>query len=168
MALDRTETRVKLQAPNGSYYPVTLADKGDGVIVPEGDAESGGSSSGDAYVALLGDDAQVYRWSLNDPEESVVTHRIALSVDQAESAVAGLDLRLGSAWLRVTVELKPDGDGNSVPVLVTVAGTPWSEAAGGGAAMTRAEFVENGLGTEFERDLVGAEFSGNKVECEFA
>lgn len=129
MSLDRTATAVRLGSTDGLHYSVPLIDEGGGVVIPEADNTTGAAQSSDTYVALLGDDEQVYRWSLRNNEEdsTIIEHDLKLSPDQAESYLPGVDLQFGESWLRVSVELQLDGDGNQVPTLVVGPGTPFVE-----------------------------------------
>lgn len=129
MSLDRTATTVRLRSTDGLHYTVRMVDEGDGVVIPEADNTTGSAQSSDAHVALLGDDEQVYRWSLrtNAEDPTIIEHDVRLSPNQAESYLPGVDLQFSESWLRVSVELQLDGDGNPVPTLVVGPGTPFVE-----------------------------------------
>src|ERR1041385_7091103 len=103
MALARTATWVRLQSTDDLFYEVALADAGSGTVVPDADEATGESGTSDAYVALLGDDELVYRWSLATRDDGSVENLVVLSPDQDEESSAGLDIRLDSTWYRVSV-----------------------------------------------------------------
>lgn len=102
MSLQRNTTTIWLQADDTNYYPVTLEDLGGGIIVPVGDETAPVVLATDPYVALLGSDGFIYRWSLAIVD-GLVQHNIALSPDQGESSVSGVDILLGSDWWNVFV-----------------------------------------------------------------
>ncbi len=133
MSLSRTETKVRLKSTDDLFYDVRMVDKGEGVIIPEPDDTTGAAGVSDGYVSLIGDDDQIYRWSLQSNEVSdedgnwtEIESVIALADDQGEDALDGLDLKLGDDWYRVIVELQADGDGEMIPTLTTTDGEPWT------------------------------------------
>lgn len=148
MSLNRTATSVRLKSDDGLYYAVALQDKGEEVVIPEADSETGDTGTSDPYVALVGSDDQVYRWSLEtitQDGETFINHLIELSSDQNEPALVGLDLLFGSEWLRVKVELQETGDGLT-PNLIVVNGEPWpittSVKCGGSALYVRPDNLQ--------------------------
>lgn len=125
MSLWRTSTKVRLKSDDGLHYDVALVDEGGGVIVPDADEDTGAVSTYDAYVALVGSDGLIYRWSLETIGPQNVQHLIDLSTNQSEPALVGLDLLLGSQWFRVKVELQAT-TGSPIPNLIVVDGSAWN------------------------------------------
>ncbi len=83
----------------------------------------------DAYVALLGDDGKVYRWSLISVDGLVLDY-LELSPNQSESYLPGLDLRFGSQWIRVSIGVQADLGGDLIPTLMIGEGEPWEDDQG--------------------------------------
>jgi len=137
MALSRTSSTVRLKSNDGLYYTVALQDKSEAqdgsVVIPEADSTTGASGTSDEYVALIGSDDQIYRWSIEtlvqtnpetEEDETFVNHLITLSQDQGEPAIQGLDLLFDGDWLRVEVEIQETETGDLVPNLIVGEGEP--------------------------------------------
>lgn len=111
MPLTRTDTAILLESDDGNFYWVTLADVGDPgepAYTPVADASDPQADDGsDGYVALLADDAVVYRWSLLEPDaENHIGHKFEVSPDQGETTATSITIQL-------------DGDDYAVSLIVT-------------------------------------------------
>lgn len=121
MALTRTDTALLLESDDGLFYWVELEDLGDSIIVPDADDEDPQADDGsDGYVALVGDDAQVWRWKLKSTTVNGtlhVDHDITLSPNQSETSDTTIDIELAGVTYKVSIGVEDDGAGNDVPLL---------------------------------------------------
>lgn len=137
MSLYRTATFIRLRSTDTFWYNVPMADKGDGVVIPEADSTVPfvGLSNDDYVAVMCADDGQVYRWSLESMTVDgllYVNHLVTLSPDQSETSLPGVDILLGSTWYRVKVSLQEDVSGVLVPSLIVDPGSPWVVLTGNG------------------------------------